>query len=107
MKNTGKIIASAVLIIIVGLAITGWIILSQNVQEGEEGPWGGVDVNVIEKYAVESGREAREPFINTDQGDMLLFIFTLGGAVAGFTGGYFWRRLITEKTKTGGAVQAQ
>jgi len=97
MKNLGKIIAISILTIIVCLAIVGWIVLSKQAPEGEEGPWGGVDVNVIEKYASDAGREAREPFINTDKGDMLLFVFALGGAVGGFVAGYYWRRLVTEK----------
>ncbi|MBM3119567.1 MAG: cobalt transporter [Chloroflexi bacterium] len=83
--------------VIVCLAIVGWIALSKQAPEGEEGPWGGVDVNVIEKYASDAGREAREPFINTDKGDMLLFVFALGGAVGGFAAGYYWRRLVMEK----------
>ena len=97
MKNTGKIIAISILIVIVCLAIVGWIALPKQTSEGEEGPWGGVDVNVIEKYASDAGREAREPFINTDKGDMLLFVFALGGAVGGFAAGYYWRRLVMEK----------
>jgi ABC-type cobalt transport system substrate-binding protein len=97
MKNLGKIISISILTIIVCLAIVGWIALSKQAPEGEEGPWGGVDVNVIEKYASDAGREAREPFINTDKGDMLLFVFALGGAVGGFVAGYYWRRLVTEK----------
>lgn len=59
--------------------------------------WSGVDESVVEKYAREHGREAREPLINTDQGDLLLFVFLLAGAVAGFAGGYFWRMLIERK----------
>ncbi len=55
--------------------------------------WGGVDESVVEKYAKEQGREAREPLINTDQGDLLLFVFLLAGAVGGFIGGYYWRTL--------------
>ena len=55
--------------------------------------WGGVDESVVEKYAEEHGREARDPFINTDKGDLLLFVFLLAGAVGGFTGGYYWREL--------------
>jgi cobalt/nickel transport protein len=58
--------------------------------------WPGVDESVIEKVAKEHGREAREPFINTDQGDLLLFVFLLAGTVGGFIGGYYWRAL-TEK----------
>jgi len=60
-------------------------------------PWTGVDEAVVEKVAREHGREAKPPLINTDQGDLLLFIFLGGGAVAGFAAGYFWRQLIGEK----------
>lgn len=60
--------------------------------------WVGVDEAVVEKVAKEHGREAHEPLINTDQGDMLLFVFLLGGASAGFMGGYYWR-MLTEKPK--------
>ena len=59
--------------------------------------WPGIDESVVEKIAKEHGREAREPIINTDQGDLLLFVFLLAGAVGGFAAGYYWRRLITEK----------
>ena len=48
---------------------------------------------MIERYAKEHGREAREPLINTDQGDLLLFVFLLAGAVGGFFAGYYWRTL--------------
>lgn len=60
--------------------------------------WPGVDESVVEKYAKEHGREAREPFINTDQGDLLLFVFLLAGAVGGFAAGYSWRVLMVERT---------
>lgn len=59
--------------------------------------WGGVDESVVEKYAEEHGREAREPLINTDQGDLLLFVFLLAGTVGGFIAGYCWRTLMKEK----------
>jgi hypothetical protein len=59
--------------------------------------WGGVDESVVEKYAEEHGRIARKPFINTDQGDLLLFVFLLAGAVGGFAAGYCWRVLMVEK----------
>jgi hypothetical protein len=55
--------------------------------------WPGVDESVIEKYAKEHGREAREPFINTNQGDLLLFVFLIAGTVGGFAAGYYWRKL--------------
>ena len=98
MKSPGKIIATGIVVVFVALAVWGWLALSRQVPEGAEGPWGGVDVNVIEKYAVDAGREPSEPFINTDQGDLLLFVFALGGAVGGFAAGYYWRRLISEKS---------
>ncbi len=60
--------------------------------------WVGVDEAVVEKVAKEHGREAHAPLINTDQGDMLLFVFLLGGAAAGFAGGYSYR-MLTEKPK--------
>jgi hypothetical protein len=43
--------------------------------------WSGVDEAVVEKIAKEHGREAREPVINTDKGDLLLFVFLLAGAL--------------------------
>lgn len=60
-------------------------------------PWSGVDETVVEKVAQEHGRAARPPLINTDQGDLLLFIFLGGGAIAGFAAGYFWRQLVSGK----------
>lgn len=61
--------------------------------------WAGVDEAVVQKYAKEHGREAREPLINTDQGDLLLFVFLVAGALGGFVAGYYWRVLITEKPR--------
>lgn len=95
--KTSAIIATAIVVVIAALAIWGWLALSGQTSEGEEGPWGGVDVNVIEKYATQAGREPIEPLINTDQGDLLLFVFALGGAVGGFFAGYYFRRLVSEK----------
>jgi ABC-type cobalt transport system substrate-binding protein len=60
-------------------------------------PWTGVDEAVVEKIAKEHGHEARKPLINTDQGDLLLFLFLLAGAVGGFAAGYYWRALVQEK----------
>lgn len=61
--------------------------------------WSGVDESVVEKYAEEHGRTPREPLINTDQGDLLLFMFLAGGVIGGFTAGYYWRTLMEDRTK--------
>ena len=97
MKRMSGIITTGIVVVVVALAVWGWLALSKEIPEGAEGPWGGVDVNVIEQYAADAGREARGPFINTDQGDLLLFVFAMGGAVGGFIAGYYWRRLVSEK----------
>lgn len=101
MKRAGKTAITVTLVIVVFLAIAGWVLLAQQAPQGEEGPWGGVDVNVIEKYAADAGREVQEPLINTDKGDLLLFVFALGGAAAGFAAGYCWRMLISDKVERG------
>ncbi len=84
-------------VVLVGLAIWGWLALAGHAQVIV--PWGGVDENVIGKVAANAGREARAPLFNTNQGDILLFIFAFGGAVAGFVAGYCWRKIITERKK--------
>jgi cobalt/nickel transport protein len=58
-----------------------------------KGGWDGVDKTVVEKYAREAGHPAREPFINTDRGDLLLFAFLIAGICGGFVGGYYFREL--------------
>lgn len=55
--------------------------------------WAGVDETVVEKYAAEAGRPARDPYINTDRGDLLLFFFLIAGAGGGFLAGYCFRGL--------------
>lgn len=70
--------------------------------EKEKPKWPGVDETVVEKYAEELGRSARDPFINTDQGDLLLFLFALAGAVGGFIMGYYWHKVFVAGRKNGG-----
>jgi hypothetical protein len=60
--------------------------------------WSGVDETVVEKYAKEHGREGRSPLINTDQGDLLLFVFLVAGCVGGFVAGYYWRVLTEQRS---------
>jgi len=59
----------------------------------ESEKWTGIDESVVKKIAKEHGREAREPLINTDQGDLLLFVFLIAGTIGGFIAGYSWRKL--------------
>ena len=55
--------------------------------------WKGIDETVVEKVAQEHGRAPVDPIINTDQGDLLLFVFLVAGTIGGFFAGYFYRRL--------------
>lgn len=66
---------------------------------GAQAKWSGVDETVVEKYAEEHGRAAVDPLINTDQGDILLFVFLLGGALGGFMAGYCYRWLMESPGK--------
>ncbi|HTP66411.1 MAG TPA: cobalt ABC transporter permease [Geobacteraceae bacterium] len=61
--------------------------------------WQGVDEAVVEKIAREHGREARRPLLDPGEGDLLLFAFLCAGAVGGFTAGYSWRKLVSEKNR--------
>ena len=68
------------------------------------GDWAGVDETVVERFAEQAGRSPREPYINTDRGDLLLFVFLTAGVVGGFVGGYYFRGLFpprTDATSTG------
>jgi ABC-type cobalt transport system substrate-binding protein len=64
----------------------------------DDAKWKGVDETVIEKVLTESGHPPRKPFINTDQGDLLLFLFLLAGAGGGFVAGYAFRSLFPPRT---------
>ena len=66
-------------------------------QTSENGAWTGIDVSIVGKYAEKYGRPPREPYINTDKGDLLLFVFTLAGVVGGFVIGFNARKLFYEK----------
>lgn len=83
------------IIIIALVCILSSVLFSSSALSGEK--WPGVDESVVEKYAKEQGREAHEPLINTDQGDLLLFVFLIAGTVGGFVAGYYWRILMAEK----------
>ena len=59
--------------------------------------WIGVDEAVVQKIAKEHGRGAWVPFINTDKGDLLLFVFLIAGVAGGFMMGYNFRKLFFKK----------
>ncbi len=59
--------------------------------------WKGIDENIVDKIAVEAGQPPRDPFINTDQGDLLLFVFLCAGTIGGFVLGYYYRALFVER----------
>lgn len=61
--------------------------------------WASVDETVVEKQAQAAGHPARAPFINTDQGDLLLFFFLVAGAAGGFVAGYYFRELFPPNKK--------
>ncbi len=65
-----------------------------------EAQWSGIDESVVNKFATEAGRPPREPYINTGQGDLLLFCFLLAGAIGGFIVGYQYRGLFPPQARS-------
>ena len=84
-----------------GLIIVVILFFVPAVYAEKQEKWPGVDESVVEKYAKEHGREAMTPLINTDQGDLLLFVFLVAGTIGGFAAGYYWRILMVEKAPKG------
>ena len=81
------------------LLIAGFLLAGPACPAGRAASWSGVDETVIEKFAEKAGRTAHKPFINTDQGDLLLFVFLLAGIVGGFIGGYSFRTLFPPRRR--------
>jgi hypothetical protein len=65
--------------------------------ESEDQKWTGIDVSIVGKYAKKYGHPPRKPYINTDQGDLLLFVFTVAGLIGGIIIGYNIRKLFIEE----------
>lgn len=59
--------------------------------------WQGVDETVVEAYAAKAGRTPLPSVINTDKGDLFLFLFLTAGALGGFLGGYCFRGMFPSK----------
>ncbi len=68
--------------------------------ESEDQKWTGIDVSIVGKYAKKYGHPPRKPYINTDQGDLLLFVFTVAGLIGGIIIGYNIRKLFMEGENT-------
>jgi cobalt/nickel transport protein len=96
MKYWSKYLATAIVIGILIMAIVGSIIFAN---PHEEGPWIDTTDVVSEQTANAIGTQAVEPLINTDQGNMLVFFFTIAGVFGGFVIGYYWRKLMIDKDK--------
>ena len=79
------IIGGLVLLVLAGIIALGWIV--------PDAKWSGVDESVVGKFAKEAGRPPVEPYLNTDQGDLKLFVFLVAGALGGFLMGYHFRQL--------------
>lgn len=97
VKESGRCIAKSGFKIIAILLISLLLCANSHLAfAAVETKWSGVDESVVEKVAQEHGRSAWTPFINTDQGDLLLFVFLLAGATGGFVMGYNFRKLFVE-----------
>ena len=99
VQRTGKIRKALAVVILLPLVTFSLVLLTFCPSAFSAERWTGVDESVVEKFASEHGREAHDPLINTGQGDLLLFVFLLAGAVGGFAGGYSWRMLVDGKAK--------
>jgi ABC-type cobalt transport system substrate-binding protein len=76
-------------------------VISCNVAVAADAPgWKGVDETVIEKVATEAGHPPQRPLLDTEQGDLLLFLFLTAGAIGGFIGGYSFRTLFPPRAKS-------
>ena len=83
------------------LMFAGFLLTGPTYPLVQAASWSGVDETVIEKFAEKAGRTARKPFINTDQGDLLLFVFLVAGIIGGFIGGYSFRILFPPRRGNG------
>lgn len=90
---------------LLSLVIAGFLLAGPASLPGRAAAWPGVDETVIEKFAEKAGRKAREPFINTEQGDLLLFVFLVAGIVGGFIGGYNFRVLFPPRPRVENKIE--
>jgi hypothetical protein len=86
--------------IVLILTAAGFLFAGPMCPPSQAASWSGVDETVIEKFAEKAGRKAREPLINTEQGDLILFVFLVAGIVGGFIGGYNFRVLFPPRRRS-------
>jgi len=87
-----KIIATSFILILTLAAIAGTAMYAVNMAK-EKGPWG----DTTDVLAGSTGRVAHDPLINTEQGNMLVFFFTMGSLTASSIVGYNWRGLFRRR----------
>jgi len=88
MKKGNKKWVGITLVIGFALAIVLGLVTGQDFSGADE----KVN-NLVNQFALKVGAGERSPYINTDQGDLLLFLFLVSGLIAGFILGYHWRRI--------------
>lgn len=98
-----KILTAVVIVLIVVAALTPTLLQAR--KGDSAGDYMGIDATIMEARAEEAGRPARDPLINTDQGDLLLFVFMIGGLGSGIALGYFGRILLVEGRSTTGKTR--
>jgi cobalt/nickel transport protein len=61
------------------------------------GNWSGIDETIVEKIALEAGRQPHGLLFEIDQGDLPLFLFLCAGIIGGAILGYYFRMLFVEQ----------
>ena len=93
------------------LIIAGLIVAFIVAVLATESEWMGTDDTVVGSLAEKAGAHESRLLPWNLTGDLQLFVFCAGGAVAGFAAGYYWRTLFggsspSEKAAGGGAPDA-
>ncbi|HMK44479.1 MAG TPA: hypothetical protein VK445_10110 [Dissulfurispiraceae bacterium] len=88
-------------LIVLGAFIFLGVVSAPVLADEKAGKWEGVDKAVVEQVAKTHGREATEPLINAEQGDLMLFLFLSAGTVGGFIAGYSYRTLTERRAGAG------